>query len=106
MKLSRELVKHKLYYLAHPLSGDPDKNRVDAANIELELFRGGVFVVNPLLTIPPNTPEPVAMGKCDRLLKACDGIILCQNWRKSTGCRHEKILAEEWELEIIEVKEG
>ena len=106
MKLSHEPSKDKLYYLAHPFHtyGSPDLNRLLAQFMERKLTDMGIYVINPILTIPPNTPEPKAMGKCDRLLMACDGIILCQNWQKSTGCRHEKVLAEEWELEIIEVQ--
>jgi hypothetical protein len=108
VKLSHEPSKDKLYFISHPLFtfGDPDLNRKEARQVELKLDNMGIYIINPLSIIPPNTPEPAAMGKCDRLLKACDGIILCQNWRKSNGCRHEKILAEEWELEIIEIEEG
>jgi hypothetical protein len=106
MELSRELVKDKLYFISHPLFtfGDPDKNRKDARLVELQLDNMGIYTINPLSIIPPNTPEPKAMEKCGYLLRACDGIILCQEWRESTGCRHEKILAEKWELEIIEVE--
>jgi hypothetical protein len=108
MKLSHEPSKDKLYYLAHPFHtyGSPDINRSLAHIAGRKLDRMGIHYINPLLTIPPNTPEPVATEKCGCLLMACDGIILCENWRKSKGCLHERIFAEKLGLEILEIEEG
>jgi hypothetical protein len=107
MKLSHESSKDKLYFISHPLFtyGSAYINRINAARIETQLTKMGLFTINPLTTIPPNTPEPEAMEKCDCLLMACDGIILCQNWEKSKGCQHERSFAEKLGLEIIEVIE-
>jgi hypothetical protein len=107
MKLSHEPSKDKLYFLSHPLFtfGNPAINRSKARLVELRLDNMGIYIINPLSIIPPNTPEPIATEKCDCLLMACDGIIMCKNWRKSKGCLHERSFAEKLELEIIEVED-
>ena len=97
----------KLWYLVHPLHtyGSPDLNRSLAQILGRRLTEMGIHVINPLTTIPPNTLEPTAMEKCECLLMACSGIILCENWEKSKGCQHEKMFAEKLGLEILEIKE-
>jgi len=106
MKLSRKLVTHALYYIAHPLFtyGSPDLNRSLVKFVEMRLSKMGIFYISPLSIIPPNTPEPKAMEKCECLLMACDGIILCKNWQRSKGCQHERMFAEKLGLEILEMR--
>ena len=96
-----------LWYLVHPLHtyGSPDLNRSLVQFVKREFNNMNVYYISPISIIPPNTPESIAMEKCDCLLMACDGVVLCQNWEKSKGCRHERMFAEKLGLEIIEIEE-
>ena len=107
MNFSHEPSKNRLYFISHPLHtyGVPGVNRALVRRVERELDDMDIYYISPISIIPPNTPEPKAADKCDCLLMACDGIVLCQNWEKSKGCLHERNFAEKWELEIIEVED-
>jgi len=83
--------KDILYYLSHPYTtcGDPATNQHAAQLIESELkLKYGMSVINPII-LPLGGDNETAMGKCRILYEACDAVIFCDNWNKSSGCRAE-----------------
>jgi hypothetical protein len=80
-----------LYYLSHPYTtfGDPEINRTRAAQMEKILSAlYGIKVINPII-LPLGDTNDMAMKKCRHLYNACDAVILCEYWDKSTGCKEE-----------------
>lgn len=86
------LDKSKIYYLSHPCTtyGKKEENIKDSKVIEILLrIRFGIRVINPIAIIIEGTTEEEAMKKCFHLYNACDEVIFCENWNKSTGCKEE-----------------
>ena len=81
-------------YIAHPYTGDEEKNHERALKAE-ELLRqatpNAVFF-NPVgrLSGKMKTKRYVdVMSYCLKELMDCDGIVLCGKWEDSPGCRME-----------------
>lgn len=90
-------------YIAHPHTGDEEKNRECALKAE-ELLRratpNAVFF-NPVgrLSEKMKTKRYVeVMSYCLKELIDCDGIVLCGKWETSTGCRFEAYTAKQLQL--------
>ena len=88
-----------MIYLAHPFTGDEEKNRQDARKTAAELvsrYPEDCFI-NPL-----DAMQHEEMAKIDyritlehtmTILSKCDSIIMLGDWQKSTGCRCEYMMA-------------
>ena len=92
-------------YIAHPYTGDEEKNRERALRAE-ELLRKATpqtVFYNPVGRM--STSKQFAtmsyagiMAHCLGELTRCDGIVLCGDWTKSTGCRIEAQVAQRLSL--------
>lgn len=93
----------KRYYISHPYTGNEEWNKADAENIRAALkakYPKKCFI-NPLGMFGNEDMDYCgALSDAMELLSCCDAIILCAGWEKSTGCRAEKALAMQLELEI------
>ena len=81
-------------YIAHPYTGDEERNRKLALDAE-ELLRKATpnaEFFNPVGRLSENlkTKRYVeTMNYCLAELSDCDGIVLCGDWENSPGCRME-----------------
>lgn len=93
----------KLYYLSMPLTttGDIRENIAQTERIYNEIHKMGVSLIAPNLLVFPVNAER-AMTRCIKLLSACDGIIVCGDWKRSQGCREELRFAKVNMLPIYE----
>ena len=94
----------KWYYLSHPYTGNEEKNRAEAAEIQRKLheMHPGMLFINPLAMFEPlkDMPYEEVMDCCIEVLLACDGIIMTGDHQASKGCRRELAIAEERGLHI------
>ncbi|HYE10545.1 MAG TPA: DUF4406 domain-containing protein [Patescibacteria group bacterium] len=84
--------KDYLYYISHPYTtfGDSATNRYSAEILERclnDMYK--ITTINPIVIIPVDTEDSIAMKICKKIYSACDAIILCLNWDKSKGCMEE-----------------
>jgi hypothetical protein len=84
----------KIYYLAHPYSGDKRDNVKKSIKITNDLLDRGHTIFNPLTHSHPLDKEykrePKFWYELDLMfLKKCDGIIMAPGWERSKGCRME-----------------
>ncbi|MFC2638440.1 MAG: DUF4406 domain-containing protein [Mitsuokella sp.] len=92
-------------YLAHPYAGDEVRNRERALQVE-ELLRKATpqtAFYNPVGRISASKQFASMsyagiMAHCLGELARCDGIVLCGDWAKSTGCRIEAQVAQRLSL--------
>nr|DAY26284.1 MAG TPA: N-deoxyribosyltransferase [Caudoviricetes sp.] len=92
------------YYISHPYTGNEEKNRAEAAEIQRkmqELYPDMLFI-NPLAMFQPlkDMPYEKVMDCCIEMLLACDGIIMTGDYQESCGCRKELEIAEERGMHI------
>ena len=81
-------------YIAHPYTGDEERNRKLALDAEKALRKAtpNVEFFNPVGRLSENlkTKRYVeTMNYCLAELSDCDGIVLCGKWEDSPGCRME-----------------
>jgi hypothetical protein len=89
-------------YLSLPISGR-DLNQVkDYADLVKRAWVAkGYDVVTPFEIVPEDgMPYEYCMGKDIEELMKCDGIILCDDWFSSKGCRVECHVAQVYGLKI------
>lgn len=85
-------------YLAHPYTGDEEKNRERALKAE-ELLRKATpnaEFFNPVGRMTERfrgMSYAGIMARCRGELTRCDGIVFCGDWKESTGCRIEAQVA-------------
>lgn len=96
---------NKLYYFAHPYTGDIEKNMELCTKRVNELLDYGWNIFSPLNHSHPLDVEkqrdPMKWYELDILfLKRCDGIILAPEWRESKGCMMEYGIARALGLEM------
>lgn len=105
----RSMKKPKVY-VAGPISGMPDYNRVAFAVMTDKLRKAGFEVVNPHETCRSIVAEHEGTEKelwikCMRAdikqLMDCDYITLLPGWERSKGCRIEIALCKELGLEEL-----
>ena len=101
-----------MIYLAHPYTGDEEKNRQDARETAAELvsrYPEDCFI-NPL-----DAMQHEEMAKIDyritlehtiTILSKCEGIILLGEWQDSFGCRCEHAVAKLLHLKIYDSKDA
>jgi hypothetical protein len=90
-------------YIAHPYTGDEEKNRERALKAEELLLQAtpNVIFFNPVgkLSEKMKTKRYVeVMSYFLKELMACDGIVFCGDWKESTGCRFEAYAAKQLQL--------
>ena len=90
-------------YIAHPYTGNEERNRERALKAE-ELLREATpnaeffnFVGRLSKQFKPLRYVEV-MNRCLAELASCDGIVLCGKWEDSPGCRMEAKTARELQL--------
>ena len=81
-------------YIAHPYTGDEEKNRERALRAENWMRRAtpNVEFFNPVGRMTEQfkaLPYVEVMNRCLAELASCDGIVLCGKWQDSPGCRME-----------------
>ncbi|MEG1331611.1 MAG: DUF4406 domain-containing protein [Eubacterium sp.] len=95
----------KMYYLSHPCTSvgmvaeNREKEQECVVNILTSQQNGVAYLgqparnkiklIRPLTLIPDNMDWSTAMDRCIKLLRICDGIIMCGEWEKSRGCAQE-----------------
>lgn len=90
-------------YLAHPYTGDEEKNRERALQVE-ELLRKATpqtAFYNPVGRMSERfdgMSYAEVMAQCLSELTECDGIIFCGDWKESAGCRFEAQVAQRLSL--------
>lgn len=103
---------NKVYYLSHPLTScgtmkenyeHEEKCAIQIRLLEINNCESNEFyhLIRPLEILPPSFDTHKAMERCIKLLRACDSIIMCGNWRHSNGCLTEMDYAKRYGLEII-----
>ena len=95
----------KLWYVAHPYSGNEYHNYLRALRATILLLDRGFVVFSPIVHSHPldmyKKREPSFWYAQDlEILEKCDGIILCEGWEDSKGCRLEYSKAVKLKLEI------
>ena len=92
-------------YIAHPYTGDEEKNRERALRAE-ELLRKTTpqtAFYNPVGRLSDSKQFAAMsyagiMAHCLGELTRCDGIVFCGDWKESTGCRFEAYAAKQLQL--------
>lgn len=92
-------------YLAHPYTGDEEKNRERALRAE-ELLRKATpptAFYNPVGRMSDSKQFAAMsyagiMAHCLGELTRCDGIVFCGDWKESAGCRIEAQVAQRLSL--------
>jgi hypothetical protein len=96
------LGKGKIYYLAHPLTsfGSIKGNQRTEEKIYHDLAKANpdIAFIRPLKIIPEHLTADEAMVICEKLLKACDGLLLSPGWVSSQGCIDETKIALEHKI--------
>lgn len=90
-------------YIAHPYTGDEEKNRERALRAEglLRKATPNVSFYNPVGRMSERfdgMSYAEVMAQCLSELTECDGIIFCGNWKESAGCRFEAYAAKQLQL--------
>lgn len=102
-------MKKKKMYLSLPISGrDLRAVKVFAKRVKQKWERKGFEVVTPfeVTEIFDGVREgqdyyAFCMGKCVEALLKCDGVIMCQEWFNSKGCRTEWNVAETYGIKRV-----
>lgn len=92
-------------YIAHPYTGDEERNRERALQVE-ELLRKATpqtAFYNPVGRMSASKQfagmsYAGIMAHCLGELARCDGVVFCGDWAKSTGCRIEAQVAQHLSL--------
>ena len=90
-------------YIAHPYTGDEERNRKLALDAEEALRKAtpNVEFFNPVGRMSEQVEGlsyAEVMAQCLSELTECDGIVFCGDWKKSTGCRFEAYAAKQLQL--------
>lgn len=104
------LIEGQMIYVAHPYGGD--KENVDRAAVclgRLKEMHPYKTLFSPLHNWDWDTYDPdhqtKPMQDCLMILKRCDAVILCGNWKKSMGCMQEYSAAYVLGIPVFELDE-
>jgi hypothetical protein len=94
----------KLWYFAHPYSGDTEGNYKRCNLRATRLLKAGYVIYSPIthshpLELHKGYEYWLAFDKV--YLDKCDGIILAPGWKKSKGCRWEYEYATSRDLDVL-----
>ena len=83
-------------YLSFPITGRNIKDvKVYAKRIKKTWEDKGYEVITPFEVVPEDEkPYSYCMGKDIEAVLECDGIIMCDDWFMSKGCRTENYVAQ------------
>lgn len=100
----------KLYYFAHPYSGNPEENFRLANERTLKLLNAGYNVFSPITHSHPlqaieSHDYEFWMQLDEVIIPRCGGLILAPGWRKSKGCQSERDIFAKRGLPILEYAE-
>ena len=97
-----EALPNGLYFLSHPFTHsdhDPVYNQADANRLSglIEDRFPGIRVFDPINSYLgfnigagwKYTNEERAMAQCLTILSATNGLLICEGWKQSSGCRDE-----------------
>lgn len=94
----------KMFYIAHPFTGDEAKNRFKVKKIKKILQSGypQYCFVSPIDEFGEYNLLHYSdvLALCFELLSRSDGIVLCDGWENSKGCVSELAYAKQNEMEI------
>lgn len=89
-------MRRQFIYISHPFTGNEEANRESARAITAALSKqcGYSYVfVNPLDMFMGQAllarDDRHILFQAVEVMKRCDGVIFCEGWRKSRGCRIE-----------------
>lgn len=77
-----------IVYIAGPMTGKPDKNRMAFYDAETKLKEQGHAVLNPA-DLPDGMVPEQYMPICMAMLEQAEGIRLLEDWEESPGARLE-----------------
>ena len=105
--MPKETPKRPKLYVAGPISGLPDLNRMTFRNCTKRLRDLGYLVVNPHeICFDLNADLwTQCMRRCISKLMECDLIILLPGWQNSKGANMEVNLARQLGMMAIEVED-
>jgi hypothetical protein len=97
--------KNKLLYIAHPYTGDVEANMLKVNTVCNQLLDLGYMIYSPLTMNHPlhmlkNRDYEVWINLDFEMLKRCDVLVLCGNWKESKGCNMELTWARDLHIEI------
>lgn len=97
----------KLYYIAHPFTGDEYGNKYETEQIIKRLVKQhpDKTFISPIHTfgfLDGLISYEHSMDLCTSLLKRCDGLVLTGKWEESQGCGIERSIAYKEGIEITE----
>ena len=85
----------KMIYVSHPYTGNEEANVEDAMKVTNRLAqatKGSFLFVNPLAVfgdMGETLTYDQILDQCLELLDRCDGVIFCDGWTRSRGCKAE-----------------
>ena len=90
-------------YIAHPYTGDEERNHEHALQVEETLRKATLNAefINPVGRMTEQLKGLSyieAMDRCLAELASCDGIVICKGWKNSTGCRIEVKMARQMQM--------
>lgn len=88
-------------YISAPITGQEETAEARFRDAESLLRSEGYEPVNPYERNKGYAKWEDAVLADLRLLKGCDGIMLCKGWRMSRGCEIERLFARGMGKEII-----
>lgn len=96
----------KTYYVAHPFTGNEEKNRKEVSGFTQMLsedYPDRVFLspINALAPLEDMLDYEIILNHGLELLSRCDGLLLTGEWQKSYGCQKELELAEKTNKDIF-----
>ncbi len=105
-----EMIEGQLIYIAHPYGGDKENvKRVEECLERLQNKYPCKTLFSPLHNWDWDTYDPdhqtKPMQDCLTILKRCDAVILCGNWKKSMGCMQEYSAAYVLGIPVFELNE-
>lgn len=94
--IRNKMEKKLKMYLSFPITGRNIKDvKVYAKRIKKTWEDKGYEVITPFEVVPEDEkPYSYCMGKDIEAVLECDGIIMCEDWFMSKGCRTENYVAQ------------
>lgn len=89
-------------YIAGPMTGIPDFNRISFNEAARLLSEKGHIVLNPAV-LPDGMKHEEYMTICLAMVEVCDMVALLPGWENSTGACMEVIRAFDLDKEISEI---